>query len=58
MAAVHTLTLLTDHLSAVETSVLIYFPYFFFVNLALEKTNRIVEVGGTLAEDQMLPSVF
>lgn len=58
MATVHTLTLLTDHLSAVETSVLIYFPFFSSVNLVLEKTNSIVEVGRTLAEDQMLSSVF
>lgn len=37
--------------------------HFSFVNLVLEKTNSIVEVcvcvaGGTLAEDQMLLSMF
>lgn len=58
MATVHTLTLLTDHLFAVETLVLIYFPFFSSVNLVLEKTNSIVEVGRTLSEDQMLPSMF
>lgn len=34
------------------------FSIFFFVNLGLEKTNSIVEVGRTLAGDQMLPSMF